>query len=75
MRGVKYLYNANGKRTGVLIDLERNRALWEDLFDVALARTRAGERTVAWSAVRRGLERKGRLKPPAGARRATKNGR
>ena len=69
MRGVKYLYNASGKRTGVLIDLERNRALWEELFDVALARSRAGERTVAWTSVRRRLERRGRLKP------ATKNGR
>jgi len=63
MRGVKYLYNANGKRTGVLIDLERNRALWEDVFDVALARKRAAERTVAWTTVRRRLERKGRLRP------------
>jgi len=65
MHGVRYLYNysANGKRTGVLIDLERNRRLWEDLFDVALARTRAGEPTVAWTTVRRRLERRGRLKP------------
>lgn len=62
MRGVKYLYNAHGKRTGVFIDLERNRALWEDLFDVVLARSRAGERTVAWTTVRRRLERRGRLK-------------
>jgi hypothetical protein len=68
MRGVKYLYNASGKRTGVLIDLERNRALWEDLFDVALARSRAGEGTVAWTTVRRRLERQGRLK-------SAKNGR
>jgi hypothetical protein len=67
MRGVKYLYNANGKRTGVLIDLERNRALWEDLFDVALARSRARERTVPWTTVRRQLERQGRLKPQQGA--------
>jgi len=67
MRGVKYLYNANGKRTGVLIDLERNRGLWEDLFDVALARTRAGERTVAWATLRRRLERQGRLKPQRAA--------
>ena len=63
MQGVRYLYNANGKRTGVLIDLERNRGLWEDLFDVALARTRAGEPTIAWTAVRRRLERQGRVKP------------
>jgi len=63
MHGVRYLYNANGKRTGVLIDLERNRGLWEDLFDVALARGRGSEPTVAWTAVRRRLERQGRLKP------------
>ncbi|MGH7537147.1 MAG: hypothetical protein ACREMF_00810 [Gemmatimonadales bacterium] len=69
MRGVRYLYNAKGKRTGVFIDLERNRALWEDLVDVGLARSRAGERTVAWTAVRRRLERQGRLKP----NRPTKN--
>jgi len=63
MHGVKYIYNASGERTGVLIDLERNRALWEDLFDVALARTRAGERTAPWTAVRRRLEQQGRLRP------------
>lgn len=62
MRGVRYLYNAKGKRTAVLIDLERNSALWEDLFDVALARTRAAEPTESWSTVRRRLERAGRLK-------------
>jgi hypothetical protein len=60
---VRYLYNAKGKRTGVFIDLARNRALWEDVFDIALARSRAGERTVAWMTVRRRLERQGRLKP------------
>jgi hypothetical protein len=63
MRGVKYLYNAKGKRTAVLIDLERNAALWEDLFDVALARSRAKESTEPWATVRRRLERAGRLAP------------
>jgi hypothetical protein len=63
MRGVKYLYNAEGKRTAVLIDLEKNRSLWEDLFDVALARSRATERTEIWENVRHRLEQKGRLGP------------
>ena len=62
MRGVKYLYNARGKKTAVLIDLEHNRDVWEDLLDVALARTREGERSERWAAVRRRLERAGRLK-------------
>lgn len=68
MHGVTYLYDARGKRTAVLIDLERNRALWEDLFDVALARTRATERTESWTTIRRRLERRGRLKPVKASR-------
>lgn len=68
MRGVKYLYNAQGERTAVLIDLERNRALWEDLFDVALARTRATEPSERWTTIRRRLERRGRLKPAKATR-------
>jgi len=63
MRGVKYLYNAKGKRTAVLIDLQRNTALWEDLLDVAVARVREKEPTESWTAVRSRLERTGRLKP------------
>lgn len=63
MRGVKYLYNSKGKRTAVLIDLERSSALWKDLLDVAIARTREKEPTESWTVVRRGLERAGRLKP------------
>ena len=61
MRGVKYLYNAKGKATAVLIDLKRNGALWEDLFDAALARGRASEPSESWATVRRRLERAGRL--------------
>lgn len=63
LRGLKYLYNAKGKRTAVLIDLEQNPALWEDLFDVALARSRANEPTEPWATVRRRLERANRLAP------------
>lgn len=63
LRGVKYLYNAKGKRTAVLIDLEQNPALWEDLFDVALARSRADEPTENWTTLRRRFERAGRLRP------------
>ncbi len=61
IRGVKYFYNGKGKRTAVLIDLEQNAALWEDLFDVALARSRGSEPTESWASVRRRLERSGRL--------------
>lgn len=70
MRGVKYLYNARGKKTAVLIDLEHNAHVWEELLDAALARTREDERTERWTQVRRRLERAGRLKPAAKSRKA-----
>ena len=62
MRGVRYLYDDKGKKTAVLIDLQRNSALWEELLDVALAQSRASERTESWRTVRSRLERTGRLK-------------
>ncbi len=63
MRGVKYLYNARGRKTAVLIDLEESGDVWADLLNVALAQERAAEPSSRWSSVRRRLERTGRLKP------------
>ncbi|MBK8250745.1 MAG: hypothetical protein IPK85_25630 [Gemmatimonadetes bacterium] len=62
LRGVKYLRDAKGQRTAVLIDLRRNRALWEEFADVAIARSRADEPKESLAAVRARLTRSGRLK-------------
>ena len=61
LRGVKYLRDAKGRETAVVIDLRRNRALWEDFADVALARGRADEPTESLTAVRSRLVKAGRL--------------
>ena len=60
--GVKYLRDAKGRQTAVVIDLRRNRALWEDFADVAIARGRSGEPKESLTAVRARLTRAGRLK-------------
>ncbi len=60
MRGVKFLVDRKGKKTGVVIDLRSNRALWEDVFDVALAKTREREPRESLSAVRRRLQGAGK---------------
>ena len=52
-------------QTAVVIDLRRNRALWEDFMDVAIARGRTGEPKESLTAVRRRLARAGRLKRSA----------
>jgi hypothetical protein len=65
LRGVKYLRDAKGRETAVVIDLRRNRALWEDFVDVATARKRVHEPRESLATVRRRLVRAGRLKRSA----------
>jgi hypothetical protein len=65
IRGVKYLRDSAGRRTAVVIDLRRNRSLWEDFADVAIAKDRAREPKESLAAVRAKLVRAGRLKRSA----------
>ena len=65
LRGVKFLRDSAGRRTAVVIDLRRHRALWEDFADVALAKQRAHEPKESLAAVRTRLVRAGRLKRSA----------
>ena len=65
LRGVKYLRDASGRRTAVVIDLRRHRALWVDFADVSLAKQRAREPKESLAAVRARLARAGRLKQSA----------
>jgi len=62
MRGVKFLVDKNGKKTAVVLDLRKNAALWEDVYDSALARSRAREPRESLASVRRRLQGTGKLK-------------
>jgi hypothetical protein len=55
MRGVQFLIDPDGKKTAVLIDLRHNKQLWEDFYDVALAKSRAGEPRESLATVKRRL--------------------
>ena len=68
IRGVKFLFDERGQRTGVMIDLRQGRGFWEDILDVATARSRERETSESWATVRARLEKFGRLKK--GRRRA-----
>lgn len=59
--GVRFLFDARGRETAVVIDLKRHRALWEDFADVALAKSRVREPKESVAAVRARLVRAGRL--------------
>ena len=62
MRGVKFLVDKSGRKTAVILDLRKNAALWEDVYDSALARSRAREPRETLASVRRKLQRDGKLK-------------
>lgn len=61
VKGVQFLVDQAGAKTAVLIDLKRNAELWEDVYDIALARDRAAEPRESLAVVKRRLRRKGKL--------------
>lgn len=58
MRGVQFLVDGEGERTAVLIDLKKNARLWEDFYDVALAKSRAAEPRESLESVKLRLRRR-----------------
>ena len=43
VRGVQFVVDSFGRKTAVQIDLKKQRRLWEDFYDRALAKQRASE--------------------------------
>ena len=60
MRGVQFLVDNDGEKTAVLIDLKKHAELWEDFYDVAVARSRAKEPRESLEDVRRRLRLRGK---------------
>jgi hypothetical protein len=67
MRGVQFVVDGSGRKTGVVIDLRKNPELWEDLFDRALVRKRKAEPRETFDAVKRRLIKTGKLRARASA--------
>lgn len=62
MKGVQFLVDEKGRKTGVLIDLRKNPDLWEDLFDRLLVRDREREPRESFESVKKRLTRTGKLR-------------
>ena len=60
MRGVQFLVDDDGEKTAVLIDLKKNAELWEDFYDVAVAKSRAKEPRESLDSVRQRLRLRGK---------------
>ena len=61
MKGVRFLIDEKGEKTGVLIDLKENAELWEDFYDGVLARRRAREPRESLAVVKKRLRIAGKM--------------
>ncbi len=44
MSGIQYLTDGKGNKTAAVVDLKLHKALWEDIQDVIVSRSRKGRR-------------------------------
>jgi len=65
MKGVQFVIDEHGEKTAVVIDLKRHAAVWEDFFDVAVAKSRLDEPRESLASVKRRLKRTGKLRRDA----------
>jgi len=61
MKGVQFIVDPQGKKTGALINLKKHGRLWEDFYDNWLAERRKQEPRETLQFVRSRLKRMGKL--------------
>lgn len=61
MEGINYVTDEKGRKIAVLIDLEKNRELWEDIYNSLVARSRSGEPRESLESVKKRLRKARKL--------------
>ena len=62
MTGIQFITDEAGEKTAVVIDLKKHKALWEDLQDVLISRSRHHEKRIPLAAVKADLIKRGKLR-------------
>ncbi len=62
MTGIQFITDEKGERTAAVIDLKTHKALWEDIEDVLVSRSRRDERGVPLEKVKAELIASGKLR-------------
>jgi len=62
MGGIQFITDEKGRKTAAAIDLKTHQALWEDIEDVLVSRSRRGERGVPLEQVKADLVARGKLR-------------
>ena len=61
MTGVQFITDTKGRRTAAIIDLKKHKALWEDIEDVLVSRSRRHEKRIPLEKVKADLIKSGKL--------------
>ncbi len=60
-KGIQFVTDPEGKKTAVQIDLKKHGGLWEDFYDLLIAKQRKDEPRESFEYVKRRLRRAGKL--------------
>jgi hypothetical protein len=52
MTGIQFLTDEKGRKTGVIIDLKRHKAIWEDFWDGLVSESRRKEKSIPYDEYR-----------------------
>ena len=61
MTGIQFITDEKGRKTAAIIDLKKHKALWEDIEDVLVSRSRRHEKRIPLDKVKADLVKSGKL--------------
>ena len=62
MTGIQFITDEAGQKKAVVIDLKKHKALWEDLEDVLVSRSRRHEKRIPLARVKADLVKSAKLR-------------
>jgi hypothetical protein len=62
MTGIQFITDEKGRKTAAVIDLKKHKALWEDIEDVLVSRSRRQEKRIPLEKVKADLIKSGKLR-------------
>jgi hypothetical protein len=62
MTGIQFITDEKGRKTAAIINLKKHKALWEDIEDVLVSRSRRHEKRIPLSKVKDDLIKSGKLR-------------
>jgi hypothetical protein len=61
MTGIQFITDEKGRKTAAVIDLKKHKALWEDIADVLVSRSRRHEKRIPLAKVKSDLIKSAQL--------------